>query len=179
MTLANLEFRPLCRADFPLLARWLEAPHVRPWWRESTDDAALEANYGPAIDGADPTEHLVVELDGKPIGMVQRCRVGDYPEYQTALEPAGTPAPAATLDYLIGDPADVGRGLGTTLLARAATDVWRRYPDVVAIVIPVQQDNRRSWRALEKVGFRRAWSGFIGTGDPSDEGPSHVYVLER
>ena len=50
---------------------------------------------------------------------------------------------------------------------------------VVAIVVTVQIENRRSWRALEKAGYRRTWSGFVHSGDPSDDGPSHVYVLDR
>jgi aminoglycoside 6'-N-acetyltransferase len=43
----------------------------------------------------------------------------------------------------------------------------------------VQIENRPSWRALEKAGYRRTWSGLVDSGDPSDDGPSHVYVLDR
>jgi aminoglycoside 6'-N-acetyltransferase len=87
----NVVFGPLRRAGFPLLARWLGAPHVAPWWREPPDEPTVEANHGPAVDGLDPTEYLLVELDGRPIGMVQRCRVSDSPEHQRALEPTGSP----------------------------------------------------------------------------------------
>ncbi len=174
-----LHLRPLARADFPLLGTWLAAPHVHAWWREASEAAAVEAHYGPAVDGLDPTEHFVVEYDGRGIGMLQRCRIDDHPDYRGALEPAGTPFPAATLDYLIGDPDLVGQGLGPQLIAASAAEVWTRYPDVAAVVIAVQQDNRRSWRALEKAGFHRAWSGQVKTDDPSDDGPSYVYVLRR
>jgi aminoglycoside 6'-N-acetyltransferase len=53
------------------------------------------------------------------------------------------------------------------------------YSDVPAVVVSIQEDNRRSWRALEKIGFRRAWTGALVSDDPSDDGISHVYMLQR
>jgi aminoglycoside 6'-N-acetyltransferase len=152
---------------------------VKQWWREPGDAYAVETAYGPAIDGADPTELLIAELDGQPIGMLQRYLLVDNPDYERALEPAGAPRPAAGLDYLIGDPDLTGRGLGPSMIAEGSAGAWSAYPDVVAIVVTVQIENRRSWRALEKAGYRRTWSGFVDSGDPSDDGPSHVYVLDR
>jgi aminoglycoside 6'-N-acetyltransferase len=175
----KLALRTLERADLPQLGRWLEAPHVKRWWRELGDPESVAAAYGPAIDGADPTELFVAVLDGHPIGMVQRYRIADNPDYQRALEPAGTPPAAAGLDYLIGEVELTGRGLGPLLIAEASASAWQAYPEITAIVVAVQSDNRPSWRALEKAGYRRAWSGVVDSGDPSDDGPSHVYVLDR
>jgi aminoglycoside 6'-N-acetyltransferase len=175
----SVAFRQLSRADLPQLSRWLEAPHVKRWWREPGDSESVEAAYGPAIDGADPTELLIAELDGSSIGMLQRYRLSDNPEYERALQPAGAPRPAVGLDYLIGEPELTGRGLGPLLIAQGSADAWTAYPDVVAIAVVVQVDNRPSWRALEKAGYRRTWSGIIDSGDPSDDGHSHVYVLDR
>jgi aminoglycoside 6'-N-acetyltransferase len=175
----KLALRQLDRADLPRLSRWLEAPHVKRWWREPGDPDAVEATYGPAIDGADPTELLIAELDARPIGMLQRYRIADNPDYQRALDPAGPPRPAAGIDYLIGEPDLTGRGLGPLVIAQGSTGAWTAYPEIVALVVTVQVDNRQSWRALEKAGYRRTWSGLVDSGDPSDEGPSHVYVLDR
>ncbi len=175
----SLTLRQLHRSDLPRLSRWLEAPHVKRWWRESGDADAVEAAYGPAIDGADPTELLIADLDGQPIGMLQRYRLADNPDYQRALEPAGAPRPAAGLDYLIGDPDLTGRGLGPSMITEGSAGAWTAYPEIVAIVVTVQIENRRSWRALEKAGYRRTWSGLVDSGDPSDDGPGHVYVLDR
>jgi aminoglycoside 6'-N-acetyltransferase len=162
----------------PLLSRWLAAPHVARWWREPSDASSVQAAYGPAIDGEDPTEVLIAEFDGRPIGMLQRYLLSDNPDYQRALSPAGAPAAAASLDYLIGEEELTGRGIGPAMIAEGSAGIWRR-PEIVAIVVAVQQDNRPSWRALEKVGYRRAWSGTIASGDPSDAGPSYAYVLDR
>ena len=175
----KLALRPLGRADLPQLGRWLETPHVKRWWREPGDPEAVETAYGPAIDGSDPTELLVAELDGRPIGMIQRYRIGDNPDYRHALEPAGVPSAAAGLDYLIGEVEFTGRGIGPVLIAEASAGAWEAYPEITAIVVVVQLANRPSWRALEKAGYRQVWSGFVDSGDPSDAGPSHVYILDR
>lgn len=175
----KLALRHLSRADLPQLSRWLEAAHVKLWWRETGDADAVEAAYGPAIDGTDPTELLIAELDGRPIGMLQRYRLAEDPAYERALEPAGAPRPAAGLDYLIGEADLTGRGLGPQMIVEGSAGAWTAYPEIVAIVVVVQADNRPSWRALEKAGYRRAWSGLVESGDPSDDGLSYVYVLDR
>jgi aminoglycoside 6'-N-acetyltransferase len=175
----DLTFRALDRADLPRLGQWIAASHVQPWWREPADPASVEAAYGPAIDGPDPTELFVVQLDGRPIGFIQRCLLRDNSDYGEALSRAGTDPDAATIDYLIGDPTLVGQGLGTQLIATFVADTWVRHPDVDSIVVAVQQDNVASWRVLEKSGFRRVWSGVVDSGHPSDDGDSHVYELSR
>lgn len=175
----TLRFRPLKRDDFSLLSDWLSRPHVEPWWREPYEPAAVEERYGPPVDGTEATEVFVVELDGTPIGMVQRYRLDDEPEWQRVLEVTGTPANAAGIDYLIGDDKLIGRGLGPEIIVRFVEDTWIRYPDVPAIVVNVQQDNARSWRALEKAGFTRCWAGELDSDDPSDQGPGYAYILGR
>ena len=54
-----------------------------------------------------------------------------------------------------------------------------RYPDVRCVVAAPQQENVASWRALEKAGFTRAWSGVLDSDDPSDDGPAFVYRIDR
>jgi aminoglycoside 6'-N-acetyltransferase len=171
-----LNLRPLERSDFPLLADWLGAPHVASWWREPNDLTAIEAKYGPRVDGLEPTQVFVVEADGKPIGMIQRYRIRDYPEWEQAMRAATIPTDAAGIDYLIGAPALVGRGVGPEIIGQFVEDTWRQLPDVSAIAVSVQQANRPSWRALEKAGFRRAWEGMLASDDPSDDGPSFIYL---
>ncbi len=149
------------------------------WWREEHDLAAVEASYGPAVDGVEPIEVFVIEGDGQPIGMIQRYRLSDHPQWERALAVAATPADAACIDYLIGVETLTGKGLGGEIIGRLVEDTWELYPDLSAIVVPVQQANQRSWRALEKSGFRRTWSGMLDSDDPSDEGPSYVYVRYR
>jgi aminoglycoside 6'-N-acetyltransferase len=175
----DLEFRPLTRSDLAVLADWLAAPHVARWWRESSDLQAVTGAYGPAADGTDTTECFVVLGDGEPVGFAQCYRLADEPSWQASLAPTGVPINAAGVDYLIGRPDLVGQGLGPRLIGAFVDRVWGRYPEVPAVVASVSRDNRRSWRALEKAGFIRVWSGEIRSDDPSDEGPSHVYLRPR
>lgn len=176
--MSSFRFRPLTRDDFGQLSRWLALPHVERWWREDPEPSAVEASYGPTVDGADPTEVFVVEREGRPIGIIQRYKLSDDANWQRVMAVAYE-GDAAGIDYLIGEEGLIGQGLGPEMIERFVEDIWARYPDVPAVVVDVQQDNRRSWRALEKAGFERIWSGVLDSDDPSDEGPSHVYMRRR
>jgi aminoglycoside 6'-N-acetyltransferase len=175
----SLVFRPLARDDFGLLRIWLDNEHVARWWPDPHDLGALEAHYGPAIDGADPTSMLIALADGRPVGMVQHYRLEDYPEWSRALRGAGRAGRSAGIDYLIGEPDLIGLGLGPQMIVALVEEVWASYPELDRITVAVQQENRRSWRALEKAGFERVYAGMIDSDDPSDAGPSYLYLLER
>ena len=174
-----LGFRPLTRIDFPLLAAWFAAPHVEPWWQEPSGLDALEANYGPVVDGTDPTEVRIVTLGEVAVGLVQRYLLADEGALRTTLAPTGVPLDAFGIDYLIGDPHLTGRGVGTSMIDRFVSESWDRYPGCAACVVAVHQDNRPSWRALERAGFTRVWGGRLVSDDPSDAGPQVAYLLRR
>lgn len=179
MTGSVIGFRPLARRDFALLSQWLSAPHVRTWWREDPGTEAVEERYGPVVDGRDPTEVFVVERGGQPIGLIQRYRIADNPDWQASISVAGSFGDAAGIDYFIGREDLIGAGIGPQVIGRFVGETWDHYPEVTAVVASIQVDNRRSWRALEKIGFRRAWTGTLVSDDPSDAGTSHVYVADR
>jgi aminoglycoside 6'-N-acetyltransferase len=176
--LVELDFRPLRREDFHHLQAWFGADHVGPWWGEPSDLPSIEHRYGPVADDQDPTEVFVVHRDGEAIAMVQRYLIDENPEWKRALAAAGAPEPAAGIDYLIGVDHLTGRGIGPKLIGQLVEDTWPRYPAIAAVVVAVDQRNR-SWRALEKAGFRRTCAGTLDSDDPSDQGPSYVYVLLR
>jgi aminoglycoside 6'-N-acetyltransferase len=175
----EIRFRLLSRENFPLLSEWFAKEHVAPWWGEANDLSSIEARYGPSVDSLDPTEFFIVHMGDEPIGLIQRYRIDENPEWKQSLAEAGIPEAAAGIDYLIGEERLTGCGVGPEMISRFVQDTWRRYPEVRAVAVAVQQQNRRSWRALEKAGFRRTWAGTIESDDPSDEGPSYVFVLPR
>jgi aminoglycoside 6'-N-acetyltransferase len=170
-----VSFRPLQRADFELLARWLALPHVTPWWPDDHSLDDLEATYGPTIDGEDPTEGFMIQLEGRPVGFIQRYLLDDYPAWCRAL---GIER-AAGMDYLIGVMELTGVGFGPVIVEAFTRLTFDRYDDIDQMAIAVQQANHRSWRALEKAGYERVFAGMIDSDDPSDAGPSYVYVRSR
>ncbi|HEY0869459.1 MAG TPA: GNAT family N-acetyltransferase [Acidothermaceae bacterium] len=181
--------RPMTRDDFPALAAWLRMPHVEAWfpWEQGPADPAeaVEVEYGPCIDGLDPTELFVIEVDAGRVGFIQRYRISDNPAWAAALAPALDASAAVGIDnaigfdYAIGVVEATGRGIGSEAIRQLAVDTFDRYADVDGIVVAMQQANRASWRALERVGFERRWAGLLDSPDPSDAGPSYVYALAR
>ena len=163
--------------------------------RRALADEAVEAEYGPCIDGADPTELFVIETDGRPVGFIQRYRISDNPTWAAALvpapdaaigacgrSPAGWPVTRrgsterAGFDYAIGAIDATGRGVGT------AGDP--RLGSTRSSVIPTSTGSW--WRCSRRTGRRGGrWNGsasyVVGplpdSPDPSDAGPSYIYAL--
>jgi aminoglycoside 6'-N-acetyltransferase len=175
----DVTFEPIRASDLPVIARWLGRTHVRRWWREPSDLASVEENYGRLLDGSDPTEGFIVHLSGRPIGYLQRCLIDDDPESQRAIRSSLGDSGGVGIDYLIGEPDLVGRGIGRVMISRFVDSCFLHYPSEDRIVVGLQQDNVASWKALQAAGFRRAWAGDLESSDPSDQGPSYIYVLER
>ena len=139
----------------------------------------MEGTYGPMVDGSDPTEGFIVLSAGEPVGFMQRYLLDDNPEWRRAVAVGCGAVTAAAIDYLIGVESATGQGLGPQMIAALVDDCWSAYPDVEAIVVDVLQENRASWRALERAGFRRVWEGMLNSAHPSDDGPSFLYVMSR
>ncbi|TDD67547.1 GNAT family N-acetyltransferase [Jiangella aurantiaca] len=176
----TLTFRPVTRADFALLRRWLEQPHVARWWNHATTSEALDRDFGGTADGTEPGEDLLALDDGEPVGLVQRSRLVDFADYRDEFAAlTDVPDGAVTIDYLVGDPGRVGRGLGTAMIRAVVADTWRAYPRAPAVLVAVVAANARSWRALERAGFRRVAEGPMNPDNPVDDPLHYVYRLDR
>jgi aminoglycoside 6'-N-acetyltransferase len=175
-----IAFRRLARTDFPVLGEWLAAPHVREWWNHEFTPEALEDDFGDAIDGLEAGEDWVAELDGRPVGLFQYSRFDDYPEYAEEMDdvyPVGTGA--ASIDYLVGDPERIGRGLGTALIIAFVDFAFARDPTTTHLVVPVNSANERSWRALLRAGFRLVARGEMDPDNPVHERMHEVLRIDR
>jgi aminoglycoside 6'-N-acetyltransferase len=147
---ADIAFRPVTAADYPLLLGWLEAPHVRGWWGDP--DEELD-QIRAMVEGRDTTRPYLIELAGHPVGYVQvwyvddnRAFASDYPWIDDL--PAGT----VGVDLTIGDPALLSRGIGSAALA--AFTARLRAEGHETIVIDPDPANLRAVRAYAKAGFR-------------------------
>ena len=135
---------PFAAGDGPLLARWLGQEHVRRWWG---DPAAVEREL--AAIGARACR-TVIEADGARVGLLVWG-----PPTRAELDEAGlaeVPESVVDIDVMIGEPAAVGRGIGTEALrqlaARALAD-----PAVPYLIAATAAGNDASLRAFVKAGF--------------------------
>jgi aminoglycoside 6'-N-acetyltransferase len=131
----------------PQLNDWLQREHVHRWWPDTSTLDETVAYYAPALRGEEATEHYVIVADGRDAGVIETYLVSDYPEWE-ALVQVGEGV--AGVDLLIGEADLIGRGLGPEILSAFLRDVVT----VPACVASVDEENRRSWRAFEKAGFR-------------------------
>lgn len=151
LPVTTVSFRPMRHEDLPAVVRWQQAPHANRWFHGAgLTLAAAEERYGPRLAGEHPTRMWVVQIDALDVGYVQDYRVGDHDE--TAVK---TRDPEAVgFDYLIGDPAVVGRGLGTRMIWTFVRDVLvPTYPEAPRFLACPDHRNAASLRALAKCGF--------------------------
>ncbi|WP_190079531.1 GNAT family N-acetyltransferase [Streptomyces longisporoflavus] len=175
-----ISWRRLAEPDFPLLRQWLEQPHVARWWNHETSPEAVARDFGPAARGEEPSEDLLMLLDGEPFGLVQRSRFADYPEYGDELAgQAEIPRGSVSIDYLIGDPLRVGQGLGTRMIRAIVRATWADDPEATAILVPVHRGNQASWRALEKAGLRRVAEVSLEPDNPVDDRGHYLLRIDR
>ena len=101
--------------------------------------------------GDDPTDLYVIQLDGRPIGVIQSYRVDDHPEYAAQL---ALGRPAVGINLFIGEPELIGRGHGPALIPAFLRDVaFPRYGVELCVIGPTVS-NVAAIRAYEKAGFR-------------------------
>ena len=161
--------RSMTPGDFPDVSRWVNEPHVARWWDENRSPEQVEAYYGPAIAGDDPTRMWVWEVNGRSVGFAQDYRISDHPDY--ALLSARPDA--IGVDYAVGEPAFVGRGLGTSLLWVFLRDiVWPAYVDAGEFFAAPDHRNTASLRILAKLGFTEG----LWFDEPRAEGGTNTVV---
>lgn len=172
MAAEDISFRPLGRADLPLMQRWLSLPHVDAWWHQPLDAAGVQAKYGPRIDGSEPTHVFLIEYGGRPIGWIQRYRWADYAEHAALL---GAEPEAAGVDLAIGDVGMLGLGLGTRALRAFVDRIVFADSAITACVSDPEARNTRSVRVFEKAGFARARTVQL----PGEDNTRHVMRCQR
>lgn len=176
----RIALRRLARADYPLLQRWLETPHVARWWAHDSALEAIEADFGATIDRRDLADVYIASVDARPLGLVQRYTFADNPGYLDEVSTLWAVDPAAlSIDYFIGEPAALRRGWGAAMIGACVASTWVDYPQAPAIVVPVNLANTASWRVLEALGFQRVAEGRMVPDNPIDGRDHLVYQRDR
>jgi RimJ/RimL family protein N-acetyltransferase len=168
----DVSFRPMTRDDFPLFAKWLEAPQVKKWWKEPSTPEAIEKKYGRRIDGKSATRCFVTVVENIPIGMVQAYWVKDYKDYAEAINLDNSVA----IDWFIGEGEYIGKGLGPQIATSFVQSViGEQYGDAKFVVASPSIHDPRSISALEKAGFESKQVMQV----PGEEDPEQLMVLPR
>ena len=159
----KLEFNPLKETDFPLLATWMNRPHMKSWWAEgkSWSQEDIAQKYKTYIEGykikeglKKPIHAFIISLDQKPIGYVQYYDAHDFERkygYIKAIVP-DLPDDSAALDFYIGEPDFIGKGLGVKILdVFIKKHIWPRFQ---ACFVDPDTENESAIKMYTKAGFK-------------------------
>ena len=150
--MAQYAFREMTADDLPMIRRWLDAPHVRDWWGDPSEQYALVSGDldEPAID------QYIVSADGRAFGYLQ-CY--DLTAWDSGFgeQPKGTRG----IDLFIGEADMIERGHGSAMLRAFADERLKR--GAPRVVTDPDPRNLRALRAYENAGFARV--GIVDTPD--------------
>lgn len=160
----EIKFQPLQRHHLPLLMKWLNEPHVWKWWGEnkSWTASAVEIKYSSYLqqykldDGTKkPIYPFIVFYQDTPIGYIQYYNAFDFQREGFEVQDVWKELPnsLAALDFYIGEPSHLGKGIGSRILSSfLETHVYTQFS---ACLVDPKKDNLRAVKTYEKVGFRR------------------------
>jgi RimJ/RimL family protein N-acetyltransferase len=145
--------------DLSSVASWLHEPHVSRWYLAGSTIEQEIRELRDCIAGEQPGRVLTVIERGRPIGWCQSYQCRDYPAHAAAIR---ADVDDVGIDYAIGDPSRVGRGLGTALIAALVVQVRSEHP-AAGLVADPEAANVASRRVLEKNGFELLREGTVET----------------
>ena len=144
--------RLMTEQDLPMLHEWLNRPHILEWWGAEEERPTLDEvrqHYSPRALAEDSVTPYVAMLGEEPIGFAQSYVAlgSDAGWWQDETDPG-----VRGIDQSLADPAQLNKGLGTTLV-RALVQRLFSDPTVTKIQTDPAPDNHRAIRCYEKAGF--------------------------
>jgi aminoglycoside 6'-N-acetyltransferase len=152
MTQFHITFEPVAEKHYPLLKRWLRAPHIREWWGDPDTELGYIVDM---VEGRDPTKPYIFQVNGEPTGYIQVWPIGPHQtEEWTKDNPWLTelPSHAVGVDLSIGEADKLSKGIGSAVLQRFVDKL--KAEGHIAIIIDPDPNNIRAVRAYTKAGFR-------------------------
>lgn len=144
------------QSDYDLMVGWRNRPHVRRWWDPDLPPltrASAEEEYRPDIPPDAVSKACIVELRGEPIGFVQFYRWRDYAGHAREVGVSFDDW-TYSLDIFIGDPEQIGRGVGTRIVT-LLSDYLLDELDASSVSLTTDLENHGAQRCYEKAGFRK------------------------
>jgi len=148
----RVRLRPLETTDLPLLHRWLNAPHLRRFYRKTPISLAeVRSKYLPLTRHDGPTRSHLALLDERPFGYLQGYRNESYPDYAAVIETTD----GVSVDLFIGEETLLGRGLGVVMLRAYLLELRRLFPDQSRVYILHDCENAAALACSRRAGFRQ------------------------
>lgn len=148
-----INFRPVSVDDISQIHSWFNEKHIQSFYslREWTEKEVLE-KLTPVIEGKKPLFGFIAMVNNEPIGYLQYCRVKEFPwpnqdfEFEIANEAAG-------LDFFIGNPLLIGKGLGYQIINNFLDQII--WPNFQFCIVDPDVGNIASIKLFEKCSFKR------------------------
>lgn len=152
----RFQFKPLREVDFPLLVSWLAQTHVHRWYHidGELNLAAVQQQYLARILGDEPVQCFIIFLDQIAIGFIQLYSRQEFTHDVIPFENV------AGLDFYIGEPTYLHRGLGAKILTQFLTEIV--YPHFESCVVDPDTHNLAAIRCYTHAGFRQMRAGRDG-----------------
>jgi RimJ/RimL family protein N-acetyltransferase len=143
----NLDIRRLRDSDIPMLENWLSKDYIKKWYHEPEEWLAeVRDRFGKFAF----IKHNLVLCDKVPIGFCQYYTCVDAAEdWYGDLPLDGT----YSIDYLIGEEAFLGKGLGKAIIELLINEVFST-TDAQRIIVQPELENTPSCKTLLASGFQ-------------------------
>ena len=157
----KLTLHPLTDQEVGLLTTWLHLPHVVKWYEDTDSWLAEIRGRGGEFCWL---HHYIARLGGQPIGFCQYYDCWDARQLEDWYK-VDAPGQLYSIDYLIGEPAFLGQGIGKQLVA-LLTDTVRSTTGAKQIIVQPDEANLASCGVLLANGYtydeangyyRKAW----------------------
>lgn len=154
----TITFKPLHESHFPLLLKWLEAPHVKKWWDQDvtyTMDFVHEkySSYvkGNKLEGGmqKPIQAFIIYSDQNPVGYIQIYNAYYFPRSKALL---GLPSNLGAFDIFIGEEEVLKQGLGSKAISQFLELHGNQYSYIFA---DPDSNNLAAIKCYEKAGFKK------------------------
>ncbi|WP_347862923.1 GNAT family N-acetyltransferase [Salimicrobium sp. PL1-032A] len=149
MTGRTISFRKAVESDLELVHKWMQEPHVHPFWQLNLPLEAFGVHFRKALNDSHQTVYIGL-MDNEPMSYWESYWVeGDVLEesYETRPYDQG-------VHLLIGEKGYLGKGYALPLL-RAMVSFQFEHEKTEKVVAEPDRRNEKMIHVFEKCGFRK------------------------
>lgn len=137
-------FKPLRASDIPIVHSWLQLPHIREFW---DDDHRKQKQVKQHYLKDNAVMRFIILIDGQQVGYIQRYIINSKHPFWKYI----TSSPSVGVDIFIGNPAFLGQGWSTPILAQFINQYC---PSATEIVVDPEIGNYKAIHCYKKLDFQ-------------------------